>query len=591
MLKTSLRTHSNGELTEKDLKKTVELCGFCQSQRDHGGLIFIDLRDRYGITQIVFDPKKDGLFKQAESLKREDIIRIKGIVTPRPKDMGNKELHTGQIEVVVDKLEVLSRSETPPIEIDDRIVASEELRLKYRFLDLRRPIMQRNLEFRQKVMIVARQFLEKEKFLEIQTPMLVKSTPEGARDYIVPSRVNPGNFYALPQSPQLYKQLLMIAGIDRYYQLPAICLRDEDLRTDRQPEHSQLDLEMSFVTEDDILDTIERLMKHIVKEVLGKTIKEKFPKLSYEESMSKYGTDKPDLRYELELQDVTEIVKDSEFKIFHSVIENDGIIKMLAVENDFTRKDIEDLANLATQEGAKGLAYLKVAGNKLEGNLTKFFPGKVHKALIEKAKIKKGYLFFVADKFLTCNHVLNKVRQNIAKKLKLTKEDEFKFVWINNFPLFEWNESENKWDATHHIFSSPKPECIKYLEKSPEKVLGNLFDLTLNGTELLSGSIRISDPELQKKVMKVINIGKEEAEKKFGFLLNAYKIASSPPHGGMGLGFDRLVALLLGTNDIREVIAFPKNKAAQNPMDSSPSEVEPVQLSDLHLKLDIIKKK
>ena len=590
MLKTSMRTHSCNELSEKDLKKKVELCGFCQSQRDHGGLIFIDLRDRYGITQIVFDPKKKELFKSAESLKREDIVKITGTVTNRPKGMENKELHTGQIEVIVDKLEILSRSQTPPIEIDDRIVASEELRLKYRYLDLRRPIMQKNLEFRQKVMKTCRDFLEKEEFLEIQTPLFVKPTPEGARDYIVPSRVNPGKFYALPQSPQLYKQILMIAGIDRYYQLPAICLRDEDLRTDRQPEHSQLDFEMSFVDEDDIMSLIEKLFKHVVKETKNKTIKEKFPRLTYEESMSKYGTDKPDLRYELELQDVTSIVKDSEFKVFHTVIENKGIIKMLAVEHDFTRKDIEDLTDLVTKEGAKGLAYLKVNKNKLEGNIAKFFPGKTHKTLLETSKIKNGYLFFMADKFEKCNQLLSILRTKIAKKLNLAKKEDLKFAWVTDFPLFEWNEDEQKWVPMHHIFSSPKKEHIQHLEKDPEKVLGNLFDLVLNGTELGSGSIRISDPELQKKVMKVINIDKEEAEEKFGFLLKAYSENSAPQHGGMGIGFDRVVAMLLGTNDIREVIAFPKNKAAQNPMDSSPSEVTPLQLSDLHIKLDIAKK-
>jgi len=392
-----MRTHSCSELTDKDLKKKVELCGFCQSPRDHGGLIFVDLRDRYGITQIVFNPKKKDIFKSAESLKREDVIHIKGTVALRPKGMENKELHTGKIEVVVDKIEILSKSETPPIEIDDRIVAGEELRLKYRYLDLRRPIMQRNLEFRQKITIAARQFLEKEKFIEIQTPLLVKSTPEGARDYIVPSRVNPGNFYALPQSPQLYKQLLMIAGFDRYFQLPAWCLRDEDLRTDRQPEHTQLDLEMSFVNENDIMDLVERLFKHIVKEVKNKTIKEKFTKLTYAESMLKYGTDKPDLRYELELKDVTSIAKQTEFKVFHNVIENKGIIKMLAVEHNFTRKDIEDLTDIATKEGAKGLAYLKVSKDKLEGNITKFFPVKTQKDLLELSEIKSGYLFFVAD--------------------------------------------------------------------------------------------------------------------------------------------------------------------------------------------------
>jgi len=586
-----MRTHCCGELTEKDIGKKVKLCGFCQSQRDHGGLIFIDLRDRYGITQIVFDPKKKDLFKEAELLKREYVIQIEGKVSARPKNMENPDLKTGKIEVFIDKLNILSKSKTPPIEIDDRIVANEDLRLKYRYLDLRRPIMQHNLEFRQKIMQLTREYMEKNHFLEVQTPMFVKPTPEGARDYVVPSRVNPGKFYALPQSPQLYKQILMIAGIDRYFQLPAICMRDEDLRTDRQPEHTQLDFEMGFVNEQDIMDMIEGLMKHIVKKITKKEIKEKFQKLTYEEALSKYGTDKPDLRYSLELQEVTPIMKDSEFKVFHNVIENKGIIKMLPIEADFTRKDLEEFTDISTREGAKGLAYVKVTGNKLEGNIAKFFPGKVHKELLEKSKIKKGYLFFVADNFNICNHVLDILRQEIAKRLKLVKENELKFAWITDFPLFEWNEDEQKWDAMHHIFSSPKPECTQYLEKDPSKVLGNLFDLVLNGTELGSGSIRISNPELQERVMKVINLEKEEVMKKFGFLLKAYEYGSNGPHGGMGIGFDRLVAMLLGTTDIREVIAFPKNKAAQNPMDDSPTEIEPNQLSDLHIKLDIVKKK
>ncbi len=586
-----MRTHSNGELSDKDIGKKVKLCGFCQSQRDHGGLIFIDLRDRYGITQIVFSPKNKELFNEAEKLKREYVIQIEGTVAARPKNMENTELKTGKIEVLISKLDVLSKSKTPPLEIDDRIVANEEIRLKYRYLDLRRPIMQKNLLFRQKVLQVARKYMEDNQFIEIQTPMLVRPTPEGARDYIVPSRVNPGTFYALPQSPQLYKQILMIAGFDRYFQLPAICMRDEDLRSDRQPEHSQLDFEMGFVDENDIMDLIEGLMKHLLKEILGKTIKEKFPRLTYEESMSKYGCDKPDLRYGLELKDVTHIVKDSEFQIFQKVIENKGIIKMLPVEAELTRKDIEDLTELTTSEGAKGLAYLKLENNKLDGNLTKYFSGNIHKELLEIAGIKKGYLFFIADDFKTCNHVLDILRQTIAKKLKLTKENDFKFLWVKDFPLFEWNDDEQKWDAMHHIFSSPKPECIKYLEKDPSKVLGNLYDLVLNGTELGSGSIRITNPELQESVMKIIGLKKEDAEKKFGFLLNAYEYGSNGPHGGMGIGFDRLVAKLLGISDIREVIAFPKNKAAQCPMDFSPSEVEPVQLSDLHIKLDLIKKK
>lgn len=455
-----IRTHTCGELRKKDSGKKVTLCGWVDTIRSHGKVSFVDLRDRYGKIQIVIIGKND--------LKLEYVVKIRGVVQERKKGTENKELSTGEVEILNEEIEVLSKSEIPPIEIDDNKIASEDLRLKYRFLDLRRPQMQHNIIFKSKVMQATREFFIKNNFIEIETPLLVKPTPEGARDYIVPSRVNQGKFYALPQSPQLYKQILMISGFDRYFQL-ARCLRDEDLRADRQPEHTQIDLEMSFVEAEDILQYVESFYKQLFKEVLGVTLKD-FTRLTYEESMKKYGTDKPDLR-----------------------------------------KDKND-------------------------------------------------------------------------------QKEFAFCWVYDFPLFSYNKDEKRWEPEHHMFTSPKKEHIKFLESDPGKVKGDLFDIVLNGVELGSGSIRINNPELQEKVMKVVGINKEEAKKKFGFLLDAYEFGG-PVHGGMGLGLDRLVALMLGYNDIREVIAFPKNKSAQNPMDGSPSEIDKKQLDETHISIISEKKK
>lgn len=588
MPKTSLRTNTCNDLTKKDINKEVTLCGWIHTRRDHGNIIFIDLRDRYGFTQIVFDPEfNKEIHKKANELRREDCIQVKGEVKERIKGMANPNLKTGEIEVFIEELNIFSKSKTPPFEIDDRIIPSEEVRLQYRFLDLRRPIMQKNLLFRQKCLQAARKYMEENKFIEIQTPLLVKPTPEGARDYIVPSRVNPGKFYALPQSPQLYKQILMISGFDRYFQLPAVCLRDEDLRADRQPEHSQLDFEMSFVNEQDIMDLVEGLMKDLVKNVLGKEIKEKFPILTYQESMDKYGNDKPDLRIPLELKDVTKIAKKSNFEVF----KKEELIKCLIVPKPIGRKEIDSLIEFAQSLGAKGMAWTRYDGKALESSIVKYFPEKVQEELIKELKLKKdSIILFIADKEKKVNTILSELRKEVGKRLDLINKDELKFCWIAKFPLFEWNEEENKWDAMHHIFSHPTEDTLKHVEKNPEKVLGNLFDIVLNGTEMGSGSIRISDPKLQQQMFKVIGITKEEAEQKFGFLLNAYNYGG-PVHGGMGLGFDRITAMLLGLNDIREVIAFPKNKAAQNPMDNSPNETTPKQLSELHIKVDIAKKK
>jgi len=582
-----MRTNTCGELTKKEIEKEVDLCGWVNSSRDHGGIIFIDLRDRYGLTQIVFDPKhKKKFHSEAESLRREYVIAVKGKVRPRGEGLENPNLKTGEIEIIADSLEILSKAETPPIEVDDRKEANEDVRLKYRYLDLRRPKMQKHLLIRHQAAQAAREFLNKNNFLEIETPILVRATPEGARDYIVPSRVNSGKFYALPQSPQLYKQILMASGCDRYYQF-ARCLRDEDLRSDRQPEHTQIDLEMSFVNQEDVINLVEGLYKNIMKKVLSIDIKEKFTRITYDKSMEKYGTDKPDLRFDLELIDVTQIVKGCDFKVFSGAEK----VKCINPEDKFSRNEIDILIDFSTSVGAKGLAWMRVTEKGLESNIVKFFNENIQKNLIKETGAKKGsLLLFVADKEKNVNNVLSKLRVELAKRLELIKENKFKFCWVIDYPLFERDEDENKWIPCHHIFTAPKKGHIKFLEKNPEKVYADLYDLVLNGVELGSGSIREINSKTQQEVMKVIGISKEESEKKFGFLMEAFKYGT-PPHGGIGLGFDRIVALMCGYNDIREVIAFPKNKNAECPMDGSPSDVTKEQLKELHIKTDIVKEK
>ncbi len=584
------RTHNCGELGKKHIGREVILNGWVQNRRDHGGLIFIDLRDRFGLTQIVFDPKADkDSHSAAESLRREDVIAAKGKVRARGEGLENPKLDTGEIEVITSEIEIIGKAMTPPLEVEDRIVANDEMRLKYRYLDLRRPVMQKNLLMRHEVVMAGRQYFNDNGFIDIDTPMLVRSTPEGARDYIVPSRVNPGSFYALPQSPQLYKQILMISGVDRYFQV-AKCLRDEDLRADRQPEHTQFDFEMSFVDSGDIMKFVEGLFGHIFKTVLGKKL-DRFPRLTYEDAMDLYGTDKPDIRYGLELTEVTDIVRDSDFQVFKDVVKNSGIVKCINPEKELGRKEIDSLIDFSIKAGAKGMAWMRVTEKGLESNIAKFFSGDIQKKLLDATGAKPGsILMFIADRPEVANNVLNLLRQELAKKLELVDDSVFRFCWVTDFPLFAWDEDSGSWTPEHHMFSMPKEEHLQYLEKDPGKVRGDLFDLVLNGIELGSGSIRIHDPRVQKRVMKVIGLDEKDAEKKFGFLLEAYRYGA-PVHGGMGLGIDRLVALMTGTNDIREVIAFPKNKAAQCPMDSSPGAVENDQLRELHLRLDIAKKK
>jgi aspartyl-tRNA synthetase len=580
-----LRTNTCGELTKRNLNKVVDLAGWVHTRRDHGGVIFIDLRDRYGLTQIVFDPSYNKkAHKEAEHLRREDVIHVKGKVKNRKTGMVNKKLKTGEIEVFVDSLNVLNKSEVPPLEVDDRKVATnEDLRLQYRYIDLRRPQMQHHLEVRHKIAQAARAYLSSNNFLEIETPILVRNTPEGARDYVVPSRVNPGKFYSLPQSPQLYKQILMVSGCDRYFQI-ARCLRDEDLRADRQPEHTQIDFEMSFVEEEDIYNLVDGLFKEIFKKARNVNLKTPFPRLTYKEAMEKYGSDKPDLRYGLELTDITDVAKKSDFSVFKDVIKSGGIVKCINPPKDMPRKEIDDLIDFSVKNGAKGMAWMRINKGKLESNIAKFFSDKIQKELLEKTKAKSGVLMFIADKEKKCNEILDKLRRELAERLNLIKEG-FEFVWITDFPLFGWNEDEERWEPEHHMFTMPKDEFIGKLAKDPGKVTAKCYDLTLNGIELGSGSIRIHNPKIQEEVMKVVGLEKKDAERKFGFLLEAFKYGA-PPHGGMGIGLDRVTALSLGFNDIREVMAFPKNKAAQNPMDGSPSEIDEKLLKELYIKLD-----
>lgn len=585
------RTNTCGELTKKDNGKIVTLCGWVQSRRDHGGVIFIDLRDRYGITQIVFNTAHgEKAHKEAQHLRREDVLQAKGKVRPRGEGLENPKLNTGEIEIAIDDLTILNKADTPPIEVDDRVDINEDMRLKYRYVDLRKPKMQASLALRHRTVKAVRDFYDKHGFLEIETPMLGKSTPEGARDYLVPSRVNPGKFFALPQSPQLFKQLLMVSGFDRYMQIVK-CFRDEDLRADRQPEFTQIDVEMSFIDEEDIYELHEKLMKYIWKETLGMEIKIPFQRMTYKEAMDRYGSDKPDIRFGLELVDVTDIMKGSDFKVFTDNISAGGIVKAINVKDSkLSRKDIDELIEFVKIYDAKGLAWIKVTDKGLESSIVKFLNDKVQKELTQRLEAKQGDLIlFVSDhKHFIVNTSLGYLRLHLAKKLNIQKE-QFRFLWVTDFPLFEYDEDEQRHVAVHHPFTSPKDEDIEFLESHPEKVRAKAYDLTLNGTEIGGGSIRIHKQELQAKIFSLLGISDKEAQLKFGFLLEAFKYGA-PPHGGIAFGVDRLTAILTGNDSIREVIAFPKTKNAESLMEGSPSEVDDKQLKELHVKIDLLKK-
>jgi aspartyl-tRNA synthetase len=581
----SLRTHTCGELTQKDINKEITLCGWIQKIRDHGGLLFIDLRDRYGITQIILpETKNSALYTQAKLLGREYCIQITGTVKNRnPKDY-NKNLATGEIEIELSSLNILNKSEVPPIPIEDKADITDDIRLKYRFLDLRRDRIKKNLIFRHEAKQIIKKSLIDLDFLEIETPLLVKSTPEGARDFVVPSRLYPGKFYALPQSPQLYKQLLMVSGFDRYFQF-AHCFRDEDLRADRAFVHTQIDMEMSFVQENDIFYVVEYYLKNLFKDLMEINLTTPFPKISYEEAIGKYGVDKPDLRFALELVDITNILSKSSSEIFNNIIKSKGIIKGIKINQNLSRKDIDELNEFVKIYGAKGIFYTKLENNHWHGGVGKFLEGEVGLELIKKFDAKNDDIIVIcADKKEIVNASLGNLRNKIASKFKLFNENQNYFVWVTDFPMFSYNEELKIWEPMHHIFTKPKDDHVQYLDTDPGKVLGQLYDLVLNGVELLSGSIRINTPELQKKIFNIINMKEEEADVRFGFLLNAFKYGA-PPHGGCALGFDRLIALMRKETSIREVIAFPNNASGIYPVDGSPSNASEEQLKELHLKI------
>ena len=587
------RTVTCGALRAADAGTTVILNGWVHRKRDHGGISFINLRDRYGLTQVVVDSDAPAdLAELAADLRMEFCIAVEGTVRLRPDSMKNPDMPTGEVEVVAKTVKILSRSEVPPFVIDEKTNASEELRLKYRYLDLRSDTMQRHLALRSRVAYAVREFLVKRDFLEIETPTFIKSTPEGARDYLVPSRLYPGKFYALPQSPQLYKQILMVSGFDRYFQI-ARCYRDEDARGDRQPEFTQIDLEMSFVSRDDVLSLIEGMMGHVFRETMKIELPATFTRLSWEDAMNRYGTDKPDLRFDLEMQDGAALAEKGTFQAFKDALAAGGAVKALVVPGaaaTTSRKNIDELEGAAKIFKARGLGWMKVAegeGGKpaLEGGISKFFEGKADEVCSELGAKLGDLLLFVADaKHRVACTALGAVRNKLGKDLNLIKEGTFAFAWIIDFPLFEWNEEEEKWDAAHHMFSWPQEQYHETLESDPGSVKGDLYDLVLNGYELASGSIRIHDPELQKRIFRIVGFSEEEAAEKFGFLTEAFKYGA-PPHGGIAPGLDRLVMLMAGETSIKEVIAFPKNSFAQSLMDDCPSEVDSKQLVDLHINI------
>ncbi len=596
------RTHTCGELRAKSINKVVTLNGWVDGRRDLGGVIFIDLRDRYGKTQVVFAPQhNEAVYQTAKQLRNEDVIAVVGKVERRPEGTENKSLPTGEIEVLGDDLTILNEADTPPFPIEDEVETSEELRLKYRFLDLRRGQMQSNLQIRHKTAQAVRRYLDSLGFLEIETPFLMKSTPEGARDYLVPSRIHHGKFYALPQSPQTYKQILMVSGFDRYFQIVK-CFRDEDLRADRQPEFTQIDIEMSFVLEEDIYGMAEGLVKTLFKEVKGIEIETPLKRLSYEEAITRYGIDKPDLRFGLEIENVTDILKGSQFKVFETGIHAGNLVCGINLkgQSGVSRRQIDEITELAKACGAAGLVYFKVSAESLESPTAKFFSPEQLKSLREKFSAQTGDLILlITQPRKEIYTTLGQFRLGVAGKFNLIDENKNSLLWVTEFPLFEWSEDERRFAAMHHPFTSPRDEDVAIMDEgiaefrkkkrwNSENPLGKAharaYDLVWNGNEIAGGSIRIFQPDLQQKMFSCLGISENEARKKFGFLLDAFKYGA-PPHGGIAFGFDRLVMLFTGSKSIRDVIAFPKTSSAMSLMDEAPSEVSREQLMELHLKV------
>jgi aspartyl-tRNA synthetase len=585
------RTNYCGQITKEQIGETVTLNGWVQRRRDLGGMIFIDLRDRSGLVQVVFnaDEGKD-LLEKAEKLRAEYIVEVTGNVVERLEGAVNPNMATGEIEIVATELTIVNKSKTPPFEITDNLNVADDLRLKYRYIDLRRPRMQENIMIRHNVKKAIRNFLDNDGFIDIETPYLTKSTPEGARDYLVPSRVHQGKFFALPQSPQLFKQLLMSSGFERYYQIVR-CFRDEDLRGDRQPEFTQVDIETSFLSEEEIRENTEAMLKYVVKEVKGQEIKEAFPIIAYDDAMNNYGSDKPDIRFEMKLKDVGSVVRKSDFRVFTSTLENGGLVKGLAVKgaaDQFTRKQIDGLEEIAKIHGAKGLAWIKVTEEGLTGPISKFFAEEeMANNLLEAMDAEAGdLLLFVADQEKVTHDALGALRVHLGKELELYDPEELAFIWVVDWPLLEFDEDENRYIAAHHPFTHPKPEDVDKLATDPTEVYAQAYDIVLNGYEIGGGSIRIHEKELQEQMFESLGFTQEEAESQFGFLLNAFDYGF-PPHGGIALGLDRFVMILANEPNIREVIPFPKNGRAADPLTDAPTTVSENQLHELALQVTL----
>jgi aspartyl-tRNA synthetase len=581
------RTHTCCELGADDVGTEVVLMGWVQRRRDHGGVIFVDLRDREGITQVVFNPEvSPNVHEKAHVLRSEYVIGIRGKVEKRLDGMTNPKLKTGEIEVFTTELNIFNAAETPPFMIEDNVDVSENIRLKYRHIDLRRTMFQKNIINRHKAAASVRQYLNSRKFIDIETPVLTRSTPEGARDYLVPSRVNPGLFYALPQSPQIFKQLLMISGFDRYYQIVK-CFRDEDLRADRQPEFTQIDMEMSFVGENDVIDVAEGLMTNLFRDVLDIELKTPFPRLYYEDAVDRFGLDKPDIRFDLELVNISDIVENAGFKVFADVVKKGGIVKALNAKGciNFTRKEIDDLTEFVAVYRAKGLAWIKVHEDSWQSPIAKFFTEQEKQALAQRIDMQPGDLvFFIADQPKVTNEALGNLRNFLGKKLGLVQENTFSFVWVTRFPLMEYDENEKRYQALHHPFTAPLEEDYDLLEKDPLSMRSRAYDLVLNGSEIGGGSIRIHQRELQERVFAALGMDRKTYEEKFGFLLSALD-SGAPPHGGIAFGFDRLVMILCGQSSIRDVIPFPKTQKAACLLTNAPSEASKIQLDELSLRI------
>jgi aspartyl-tRNA synthetase len=574
-----------GNIRESSVGKEIAVCGWVHSRRDHGGVIFIDLRDREGILQIIFHPENKEIFETAEKLRSEYVIAVKGLVRNRPVGTLNPSMATGNVELVVAELKILNTSPVLPFEISDYIDTSEELRLKYRYLDLRRPNFQKNFLMRHKISKEIRNFLNEEGFLEIETPFLTKSTPEGARDFLVPSRLHHGNFFALPQSPQLFKQILMSAGFDKYYQI-ARCFRDEDLRADRQPEFTQVDIEMSFVDEEDVMGVIERMLTKVFKMALNLDIKIPFERMAYSEAILRFGSDKPDTRFEMEIKDFSQELKNSRFSVFSSVILNGGIVRGLCIPKgaSFSRSEIDGLTKFVVEYGAKGLAWMKITDAGADSNIVKHFKEDEIKTFISKLDAKPGDLIvFLADEEKTVAQGLGALRLKVGRESGLIDKNKFNFLWVVDFPLMEWDKEERRWQSLHHPFTLPKGADFLTKENA-ERAKAKAYDVVLNGIELGGGSMRIHRSDIQKKIFNILDISDESAEKKFGFLLEALSYGA-PPHGGVALGFDRLCALIMGEDSIREVIAFPKTQKAIDPLSNAPAAVSDKQLKELGVRI------